>query len=228
MVYLRKVLSFFCAISGYQLVLNDLRRVLLPAAPRQERATAALAAGGLLEGAARGHAALPPSDPALARLDHALATACAQAAAAAAHLEHPATQPGGFPPLGRPAALGAIRLETPPAHLQGFWPLHAGPAADEQAARLESPSAYVEGVPPRTGPVPGEAAHVGSAGFLGSGGAAARGWSGSQAGAAASGADADGVRLWRGAAALACLEAFQVRRSPRRALWVRPIRLAAE
>jgi hypothetical protein len=57
------------------------------AARRQERAAAALAAGGLLEGAARGVAALPPSDPALARLDTALGAACAAAAAAAAAAE---------------------------------------------------------------------------------------------------------------------------------------------
>ncbi|KAK9841030.1 hypothetical protein WJX81_006565 [Elliptochloris bilobata] len=53
----------------------------------QERAAATLAAGGLLEGAARGQAALPPSDAALSRLDHALTAACADAAAASARLE---------------------------------------------------------------------------------------------------------------------------------------------
>lgn len=125
---------------------------------RQERAAAALAAGGLLEGAARGQAALPPSDPALARLDHALAAACADAAAAAAHFD-----------------TAAAHMENPAAHMEAL-PLMGGHAADGDM---------------RGGPDGGRLDWAGP-------------W------VAGGGAGGEGAALWRAAAAMACLEAFQV------------------
>ena len=132
---------------------------------RQERAAATLAAGGLLEGAARGASALPPSDPALSRLDHVLSAACAGAAAAA-----------------RPETLDPTFRTGTGLSAQGLGPL---------------PSQS----PPGAGSGRGDGAGGACAGRLG----------GPEPGAELAG---EGARLWRAAAALAVLEAFQVGAAP--------------
>ena len=97
----------------------------------------------MLEGASRGHAALPPSDPALGRLDHVLSTACAAAAAAAA-----AARPETLNPelhtrtglmAGGPAAQGAGHSPNQSQPEAGSGRGHGAVAGADGAGRREGP-----------------------------------------------------------------------------------------